>query len=82
VLRSRPPDAFSTLVRDATTLAGSVTVWRSGGAGTVCDDPFARLHPGRLLRAGAGLFAAIPAPAGPAIQRYGGKPWPAPGFDH
>jgi hypothetical protein len=40
-----------------------------------------RLHPARILGAGPGMFAAPPAPAGPAIQRYTGKPWPVAGFE-
>jgi hypothetical protein len=81
VLRGVPPAAVSTLVRDATTFAGSVTIHRIAGP-TLRDDPFTRLHPGRILRAGAGLFADLPVPAGPAIQRYSGKPWPASGFEN
>jgi hypothetical protein len=81
VLRGWPPAAVSTLVRDATTFAGSVTVDHIGGPGSLRDDPFARLHPARILRAGPGMFAALPGPAGPAIQRYAGKPWPAAGFE-
>jgi hypothetical protein len=81
VLRGIPPTAVSTLVRDATTLAGAVTVSHVGGPESLRDDPFSRLYPGRVLRAGPGMFAALPAPPGPAIQRYAGKPWPAPGFD-
>jgi hypothetical protein len=80
VLRGWPPAAVSTLVRDATTFAGSVTVGRTDSPRRLRDDPFARLHPARVLRAGPGMFAALPAPAGPAIQRYTGKPWPAAGF--
>ena len=49
--------------------------------GPLRDDPFGRLHPARILRAGPGLFAATATPPGPAIQRYAGKPWPAAGFD-
>jgi hypothetical protein len=82
VLRGIPPTAVSTLVRDATTIAGAVTIRRTGGAEALRDDPFARLHPARVLRAGASMFGALPAPAGPAIQRYSGKPWPAPGFEN
>ena len=81
ILRGWPPAAVSTLVRDATTFAGSVTVAHTGGPWSLRDDPFARLHPARILRAGSGMFAALPAPAGPAIQRYTGKPWPAAGFE-
>lgn len=81
VLRGVPPAAVSTLVRDATTFAGSVTIHRTG-APDLRDDPFTRLHPGRMLRAAAGMFADLPVPAGPAIQRYSGKPWPVPGFEN
>ena len=80
-LRGWPPGAVSTLVRDATTFAGSVTVGRTDDPRSLRDDPFARLYPGRILRAGPGMFAAPPTPAGPAIQRYTGKPWPAAGFE-
>ena len=79
VLRGWPPAAVSTLVRDTTTFAGSVTV-STDDPRLLRDDPFARLYPARILRAGPGMFAAPPAPAGPAIQRYTGKPWPAAGF--
>ena len=71
---------MSTLVRDATTFAGSVTVAHTDDPRPLRDDPAARLHPARILSAGTGMFAAPPAPAGPAIQRYTGKPWPAAGF--
>ena len=81
VLRGWPPGAVSTLVRDATTFAGSVTVGHTGAPRSLRDDPFTRLHPARILHAGPGVFAAPPAPAGPAIQRYTGKPWPAAGFE-
>jgi hypothetical protein len=81
VLRGIPPAAVSTLVRDATTFAGAVTIRRTWPE-ALRDDPFARLHPNRILHAGAGLFADLPVPAGPAIQRYSGKPWPAAGFDN
>jgi hypothetical protein len=82
VLRGVSRTAVSTLVRDATTLAGAVTVSRDAGPETLRDDPFVRLYPGRVLRAGPGLFAECPAPPGPAIQRYAGKPWPLPGFEN
>ena len=81
VLRGWPPAAVSTLVRDATTFAGSVTVSRTDDARSLRDDPFARVHPARILHAGPGMFATPPAPAGPAIQRYSGTPWPTAGFE-
>jgi hypothetical protein len=80
VLRGWPPAAVSTLVRDSTTFAGSVTVSRTDDPRSLHDDPFARVHPARILHAGPGMFARPPAPAGPAIQRYSGKPWPTAGF--
>jgi hypothetical protein len=73
--------AVSTLVRDAVHLAGAITVEFGEGPGRLVDDPFARVHPARILRLGPGLFGRVPPPPGPAIQRYGGKPWPAFGFD-
>jgi hypothetical protein len=81
VLRGVAPAAVSTLVRDTTTFAGSVTVWHGDDRPGWRNDPFGRLHTARLLRAGAGMFGAVPPPPGPAVQRYAGKPWPAPGFE-
>lgn len=76
-LRAVPPAAVSTLVRDASLWAGSVTVWRDPPWTSGAEDPFARVHPARLLHVAAGLFATVPAPCGPAIQRVGGELWPA-----
>ena len=81
VLTGPPFAAVSTLVRDAVHFAGAVTVEQDHRPVRLADDPFARLHPARILRAGPGLFGRVPPPAGPAIQRYSGKPWPAAGFD-
>jgi hypothetical protein len=81
VLAGPPLGAVSTLVRDAVHFAGAVTVEFDEGPARLMDDPFARLHPARILRLGPGLFGRVPPPPGPAIQRYRGKPWPAPGFD-
>ena len=81
VLAGPPFGAFSTLVRDAVHFAGAITVDLGEGPGRLIDDPFARVHPARILRLEAGLFGRVPPPPGPAIQRYGGKPWPASGFD-
>jgi len=80
VLAALPHAAVSTLVRDASHFAGAVTVSRDPEPRRLADDPFARIHPARLLHAEAGLFGSVPAPAGPAMQRYSGKPWPAAGF--
>lgn len=81
VLAGPPFAAVSTLVRDAVHFAGAVTVEQGDRPERLADDPFARLYPARILRVGPGLFARVPPPAGPAIQRYSGKPWPAAGFD-
>lgn len=79
VLAGPPPDAVSTFVRDSSHFSGAVTVRRRDAA-LLRDDPFRRLGPAEVLDVGPGLFAALPAVAGPGIQRYSGKPWPAGGF--
>jgi hypothetical protein len=81
VLTGPPFAAVSTLVRDAVHFAGAVTVEQGDRPDRLADDPFARLHPARILRVGPGMFGHVRPPAGPAIQRYSGKPWPAAGFD-
>jgi hypothetical protein len=81
VLAGPPLAAVSTLVRDAVHFAGAVTVAHAQWPERLADDPFARLYPARVLRVGPGMFGRVTPPAGPAIQRYGGKPWPAAGFD-
>ena len=76
VLAGRPPRAISTLLRGDSIFAGAVTVDPAG------DDPFARIFTARRLTVEAGLFGAVPAPAGPDIERHGsGAPWPYPSFD-
>ena len=75
VLSGRPPRAISTLLRGDSMFAGAITV------GPVGDDPFARIFPARRLTVAAGLFGAVPAPAGPDIERHrSGAPWPYPSF--
>ena len=81
VLAGPPFAAVSTVVRDAVHFAGAITVDHSDRPDRLADDPFARLYPARLLRVGPGMFGRVAPPAGPAIQRYSGKPWPAAGFD-
>jgi hypothetical protein len=81
VLAGPPFAAVSTLVRDAVHFAGAVTVEHGDDPGRLADDPFARLHPARVLRVGPGMFGAVPPPAGPVVQRYAGQPWPVAGFD-
>jgi hypothetical protein len=79
VLSYPAPDAVSTFVRDSSHFAGAITARRDGPAG-LRADPFARLGPARVLRVGPGLFGRTAPVPGPVIQRYSGKPWPAPGF--
>jgi hypothetical protein len=80
---ARPFDAVTTLLRDASHFAGSLTVAR--GAADVerlrWEDPFARVFPARLLEVPAGVLGRVPWPAGPVIERYGSaQPWPAERF--
>ena len=81
VLAGPPFAATSTLVRDAVHFAGAVTVEQGERPVRLAEDPFARLHPARILGVGPGMFGRVAPSAGPAIQRYSGKPWPAAGFD-
>lgn len=69
------PGFVSTLLVDWSRIAGAVTVASTPEAAE--DDPFARVFPRRLLRLAEATFAAVPAPTGPCITRYGsGNPWP------
>jgi hypothetical protein len=79
VLSEPPADAVTTFVRDSSHFAGALTVRRNDRA-RLDDDPFARLHPARLLRVGSGLLALVAPPPGPVTQRYAGQPWPAARF--
>jgi hypothetical protein len=81
VLVGPPFAAVSTLVRDAVHFAGAVTIEQGDQPARLADDPFALLHPARVLRVGPGMFGGVAPPPGPAIQRYAGQPWPAAGFD-
>ena len=79
VLAAPPFDAVSTLLRDSSHFEGAVTVARGerDERRLRWEDPFARVFPARLLRVGSGVFGTVPAPAGPAIERYGSaQPWP------
>ena len=42
------------------------------------SDPFARLFAGHVVR--TDLFADVPPPPGPVMERYGGTPWPGGAF--
>lgn len=73
LLRSWPAYGVSTLVTDSVHLAGSVLSWPGGPL--LADDPFARLGPSRVVSS-QGFFVPLPPPTGPALERYGGAPWP------
>jgi hypothetical protein len=76
---SRPPlAAVSTLLRDDSHFEGAISVARSADSVRwLHADPFARIYPNMLLAVEAGLLGSVPAPTGPAIERYGsGNPWP------
>jgi hypothetical protein len=75
---ARPPDALTTLLRDASHFAGALTARRGEDAALrLEEDPFARIFGARLLHVGSGLLGRTPSPAGPTIERYGSaRPWP------
>ncbi len=73
LLRDWPAYGVSTLVTDSVHLAGAVLLWPGGPR--AADDPFSRLGPARIVRS-QGFFVPLPAPTGPALERYGGAPWP------
>ena len=56
--------------------AGAITVARSPR--WFSSDPFARLFAGHVVR--TDLFAEVPPPPGPVMERYGGTPWPGGAF--
>jgi len=63
---------LTTFALDASRCAGAITVARDPTR--FAADPFARLFPGTIVR--SDVFCAVPPPAGPPIERYGGAPWP------
>jgi hypothetical protein len=63
---------LTTLAVDSVRCGGAITVATDPSA--FRDDPFARLFPGTVVR--TDLFSAVPAPPGPAIERYSGAAWP------
>jgi hypothetical protein len=67
---------LSTFAIDASRCAGAITVTRDPRHFRC--DPFARLFPGRVIR--ADLFCAVPPPVGPVVERYAGAPWPGGSF--
>jgi hypothetical protein len=73
-------DAFvclSTFALDASRCGGAVTVARERFRFE--DDPFARLFPGTVVE--SDIFCEVAPPAGPAIERYAGAPWPGGRFN-
>jgi hypothetical protein len=67
---------FTTLALDASRCGGAITVATSprffGG------DPFARIFPRTIVE--TDLFARVPRPTGPGIERYSGLAWPGGAF--
>jgi hypothetical protein len=77
ILAGPPPDAVTTLLRDASHFEGSLLVARGPRAGLLDADPFARLFPARRLEVDGGVLGTMLPPAGPTIERYGSaNPWP------
>ena len=64
---------LSAFALDESRYAGAVTV--ATDPSQFDQDPFARLFPGTTVR--ADIFTRVAPPAGPAIERYKGAPWPA-----
>jgi hypothetical protein len=67
---------LTTLALDASRYGGAITVARDPAF--FRSDPFARLFPGTVVE--TDLFSPVPAPPGPAIERYAGAPWPGGAF--
>jgi hypothetical protein len=67
---------LTTLALDSVNYGGAITV--ATDAACFGHDPFARIFPGTVVE--TELFAAVPPPAGPAIERYRGVAWPGGSF--
>ncbi|MDQ6751359.1 MAG: hypothetical protein M3Z33_11480 [Actinomycetota bacterium] len=63
---------MTTLALDEARYGGAITVTREPVDWQ--GDPFARIFPGTVVR--SDLFCAVPAPAGPVVERYAGVAWP------
>ena len=75
------PRAMTALLRDASHFEGSMVAVSERDEARLSDDPFARLFGARVLRVDSGVIGSMPAPTGPAIERYGSdRPWPADRF--
>jgi len=72
------PRAVSSLTVDSTHFAGSL--WVGDNAAGVGMDPFRLVGPVRVLSVGAGLLGRAVTLVGPALERYGGAPWPSGSF--
>lgn len=77
-LRRLAPRAVSTFTVDSTHFAGSL--WVADDHVMAAMDPFRLVGPVRVLSVGAGLLGRAVTLVGPAIERYGGAPWPAGSF--
>lgn len=62
----------TTLAVDTVRFAGAISVATTPEL--FADDPFARIFPATVVR--TDLFCEVPAPPGPAIERYAGIAWP------
>jgi hypothetical protein len=67
---------LTTLALDSVNCGGAITV--ATEPSLFVDDPFTRLFPGRIVE--TAIFAAVPPPAGPVIERYSGAAWPGGSF--
>ncbi len=63
---------LTTLALDEAGYGGAITV--TSRPLDFREDPFARLFPGTVVR--TDLFAAVPPPPGPVLERYAGVAWP------
>ena len=67
---------FTTLVVDESRCGGAITV--AASPRLFESDPFARIFPAATVR--TDLFARVPPPTGPSIERYSGLAWPGGAF--
>ncbi len=63
---------LTTLAVDSVHYGGAITVARRPDVFAL--DPFARIFPGTVVT--TDLFAAVPPPAGPIVERIAGVAWP------
>lgn len=77
-LRLPAPRAVSSLTVDSTHFAGSL--WVGDDVAGVSMDPFRLVGAVQVLSVGAGLLGRAVTLVGPALERYGGAPWPSGSF--